>query len=180
MGISRNHPSRVDHVCARRQIRGLRGLRQRLRQQPRRGNPERPERSCCLSHGNYKFWPDDSQLNPAAAQDALEVPRMYRRHGELLRLSGSSMKRLRVLVVDDCSELANAWARVITLWGHEVTVANDGPAALQAARAARFDAALLDIDLPGMDGFELARSLRRLPGHKGLDLIAVTGRWEED
>ena len=105
---------------------------------------------------------------------------MSRRHGKLLSLGGWSMKRLRILVVDDCSELAHAWARVITRWGHEVTVATDGPTALRAATVAAFDAALLDIDLPGMDGFEIARALRRLPGYQAIFLIAVTGRWDEE
>jgi CheY-like chemotaxis protein len=86
------------------------------------------------------------------------------------------MKRLRVLVVDDCSDLAQDWARLIKRWGHDVTVATEGLAALQAAASGTFDAAVLDIDLPGMNGFDLAEALRGQPGHEAILLIAATGR----
>jgi DNA-binding response OmpR family regulator len=90
------------------------------------------------------------------------------------------MKRLRILVVDDCRELAFAWGRLIKHWGHDATVATDAYAALKAAAEAPFETALLDLDLPGMDGFELAQVLQRQPGHENLVLIAVTGRPEEE
>jgi CheY-like chemotaxis protein len=86
------------------------------------------------------------------------------------------MKRLRVLVVDDCTDLAHDWARVIKRWGHDVTVATEGLAALRAAASGIFDAAVLDIDLPGMNGFDLAEALRQQPGHEAILLIAATGR----
>jgi hypothetical protein len=63
--------------------------------------------------------------------------------------------------------------------GHDVQVAQDGPMALDMAAAFRPDIVLLDIGLPGMDGYELARRIRELPELGGVQLIAVTGRGQE-
>src|SRR5262249_60092589 len=64
---------------------------------------------------------------------------------------------------------------VLRLWGHEVRLARDGPTALQIAREERPDVVLLDIGMPGMDGYEVARRLREQPALKKPFLIAVTG-----
>jgi len=88
-------------------------------------------------------------------------------------------KRLRIIVVDDCAELAQTFAQLLTGWGHEVTVALDGPQALKAAAATSFDVALLDLELPGIDGFTVAESLRKASPRKPILLVAVTGRVEE-
>jgi signal transduction histidine kinase/ActR/RegA family two-component response regulator len=79
----------------------------------------------------------------------------------------------RVLVVDDNVDSAETMAEILKLWGHEVQTAHDGVAALEAARAHRPDAVLLDVGLPVMDGYEIARRLRQ----EGLAtlLVAVTG-----
>ena len=61
----------------------------------------------------------------------------------------------RVLVVDDNARPASGLARLLQLLGHEVRVAHDGPAALEAARVHRPEVVLLDIGLPGMDGYEV-------------------------
>src|SRR5262249_42358394 len=63
--------------------------------------------------------------------------------------------RLRVLVVDDNVDAAESLALMLRLWGHEVRTVHDGPAALQAAAAQRPDVVLLDIGMPGMDGYEV-------------------------
>jgi CheY-like chemotaxis protein len=63
--------------------------------------------------------------------------------------------------------------------GHLVRVAHDGPAALQIAADFQPHVALLDIGLPVMDGYELARHLRALPGLESIRLIAVTGYSQE-
>ncbi|MGH8209394.1 MAG: response regulator [Steroidobacteraceae bacterium] len=60
-------------------------------------------------------------------------------------------------------------------WGHEVAVARDGPAALEIAHRFQPERALLDIGLPGMDGYELARRLRAEHQHRDLYLVAMTG-----
>src|SRR3954463_16298913 len=82
---------------------------------------------------------------------------------------------LRVLVVDDCPDTAQTLAWLLELWGHETLLAYDGPGALAAARMFRPDAGPLDIGLPGMDGFDVARTLRRHENLKGLRLIGLTG-----
>jgi CheY-like chemotaxis protein len=85
-----------------------------------------------------------------------------------------------VLVVDDNTDAAESCALLLRLDGHEVRVAPDGPLALQAARDFAPDAALLDLGLPGMDGFEVARRLRALPQTGRALLVAMTGWGQEE
>jgi two-component system, OmpR family, response regulator len=82
---------------------------------------------------------------------------------------------LRVLVVDDSPDMRATLRILLGLWGHEVREAGDGHAALGLAATFRPDAVLLNIGLPGLDGYEVARRLRRLPGLGGVLLIAITG-----
>lgn len=88
---------------------------------------------------------------------------------------------LRILVVEDDPESLQMMGALLSLWGHEPTLAEAGPAALAALRQAMPDVILLDLALPGMDGFEVARTVRRLPGGGASVLIvAVTAfRGEE-
>jgi two-component system CheB/CheR fusion protein len=81
----------------------------------------------------------------------------------------------RVLVVDDQQETAESFRLLLTAWGHEAADANDGQAALTLAATFRPHVALVDIWMPGMDGYEVARGLRALPGMKTSLLVAVTG-----
>ena len=85
----------------------------------------------------------------------------------------------RVLIVDDNSETLEVTAELARSWGHEVAVALDGPAALELASKFRPDLALIDIGLPGMNGYELARRLRQLPGMEASRLVAMTGYGRE-
>jgi len=85
----------------------------------------------------------------------------------------------RVLIVDDNADCALGFAEVIRLLGHEVEVALDGPRALQRASTFRPTVALVDIGLPVMDGYEVARRLRKAAGTTPLKLVAVTGYGEE-
>jgi CheY-like chemotaxis protein len=66
------------------------------------------------------------------------------------------------------------------MWGHEVQFAQSGYRAIELAREFRPTVALLDIGLPGMDGYELARQLRKDPPSSPLTLIALTGYGQED
>ncbi len=86
----------------------------------------------------------------------------------------------RVLVVDDNVPAAESLVMLLRLWGHEATVAHDGPAALRAVEAEPPDFALLDIGLPGMDGYALARSLRSKCGPGRPVLVALTGWGQEE
>src|SRR5262245_58115306 len=87
---------------------------------------------------------------------------------------------LRVLVVDDNLDAAEALALLLRMRGHDVRVALDGDRALAEAAAYRPHIAFLDIDLPDINGYELARRLRAEPAHAGLRLVALTGHSKED
>ncbi len=80
----------------------------------------------------------------------------------------------RILVVDDNEDSAHSMAVVLRLKGHEVHVAHDGESAVSDAVRLRPDVALLDIGLPGMDGFQAAQRIRAALGQSIL-LIAMTG-----
>jgi CheY-like chemotaxis protein len=82
---------------------------------------------------------------------------------------------MRVLVVDDNVDAAHMLHDLLAQLGHEAAVAHDGAAALVVAGAFQPDVAVLDIGLPAMDGYELARRLRAQRGASALRLIAVTG-----
>jgi CheY-like chemotaxis protein len=81
----------------------------------------------------------------------------------------------KVLVVDDNIDAAETLADMLRLLGHEVAVAHDGAAALEAATVSPPQLALLDLGMPVMDGYELARRLRALPQLGGVSLVALTG-----
>ncbi len=80
----------------------------------------------------------------------------------------------RVLVVDDNADAAATLADLLTLFGHVVSVAHDGPSAVAMARATHPDVVLCDIGLPGMTGYDVARALREA-GDAPERLIALTG-----
>ncbi len=86
----------------------------------------------------------------------------------------------RILVVDDNVDSAESLAMMLRLLGHDVHTAHDGPAALRAAAAFAPEMVLLDIGLPGMDGYEVARRLRTLPQVRGALLVAQTGWGQEE
>ena len=81
----------------------------------------------------------------------------------------------RVLVVDDCADTTASFLLLARHWGHEPHAANDGQSAVALAAQVRPDVALVDVAMPGMDGFEVARRLRSLPGLEKALLVAVTG-----
>jgi PAS domain S-box-containing protein len=85
---------------------------------------------------------------------------------------------VRVLIVDDNQDAAEMMGKALGVWGQIVRVAHDGPSALQIVETFTPDLALLDIGLPAMDGYELARRLRAMPGLAGTRLVAVTGYGE--
>jgi signal transduction histidine kinase/DNA-binding response OmpR family regulator len=88
--------------------------------------------------------------------------------------------RLQVLLVDDNRDAADALAALLRATGYKVEVFHDGPSALRAIAGALPDVVLLDIGLPGMDGYEIARAIRRMPGADGTLIVAVTGYGQED
>jgi PAS domain S-box-containing protein len=82
---------------------------------------------------------------------------------------------LRVLIVDDNRDAAESLARLLQMSGHDVLTVTNGAAAVAHAASALPDAVLLDIGMPGMDGYEVAQRLRELPGADELQIIAMTG-----
>lgn len=82
---------------------------------------------------------------------------------------------MRVLVVDDNPDSANTIAFLLKASGHDVHVSHDGPGAIASARRIRPDFLFLDLGLPGLDGFEVARMLRGESGFDTMRIIAVTG-----
>jgi signal transduction histidine kinase/ActR/RegA family two-component response regulator len=86
---------------------------------------------------------------------------------------------LHVLVVEDNKDAADSLAMLLKLWGHRVRTSHDGLAGLTAARHTRPEVVLLDIGLPGMDGYEVARQLRQEFG-PAIRLVAMTGYGQEE
>jgi CheY-like chemotaxis protein/two-component sensor histidine kinase len=86
----------------------------------------------------------------------------------------------RLLVVDDNRDAANSLALLLKLQGHEVRVAYSGIAALETARTYRPDMVFLDIGMPDMDGYEVARRLRQEPGLEKIVLAALTGWGQQE
>lgn len=81
----------------------------------------------------------------------------------------------RLLIVDDNQDAANSLAMLLKLQGHEVRVAHNGPAALEITKGYTPDVVFLDIGMPGMDGYEVARRLRQQAGLENVVLAALTG-----
>ena|SRR5690349_9039267 len=86
---------------------------------------------------------------------------------------------MRILVADDNHDSADAFALLLQLTGHEVRTAYSGSDALAAAGKFHPDLALLDIGMPGMTGYEVARGIRAAEWGRNMVLVAVTG-WGQD
>ena len=85
----------------------------------------------------------------------------------------------RVVIVEDNYDAAEALTMLLELFGHQPTIVADGLAAIDAVRDGGFDIALVDIGLPGIDGYEVARRIRMLPNAKTMMLVALTGYGQE-
>ena len=81
----------------------------------------------------------------------------------------------RILIVDDLREGADSLGAMLRALGHEVRVAPDGPTGVALAGETAPDVVLLDIGLPGLDGYEVARRVRALAGDRPVRIVAVTG-----
>jgi CheY-like chemotaxis protein len=92
------------------------------------------------------------------------------------RLSGHA----HILIVEDNPDAAEGMKILIELYGCEVVTVPDGLAAIEAARKCDFDGVFIDIGLPGINGYELARRLRAMPGFKPKVMVALTGYGQED
>ncbi len=90
-------------------------------------------------------------------------------------MRGPTQSALRVLIVDDNADTAASLALLFRTWGHDVAVAEDGHSAIRTALEFRPEAVILDIGLPMMDGFEVAKRLRSMPGLGRPFLVASSG-----
>jgi CheY-like chemotaxis protein len=88
---------------------------------------------------------------------------------------GDRMNKRRVLVVEDNQDAGEMYRILIELAGHEVLLAENGTRGLELLKSARPDIALVDIGLPGMDGYEIARRFRAEPDADKVLLVALTG-----
>jgi CheY-like chemotaxis protein len=82
---------------------------------------------------------------------------------------------MRVLIVDDNEDTLETAALLLGAWNHEIRMARTGPEALQVAAHSALDVILLDIGLPGMNGYEVAKRLRQETRFKDTLMIAITG-----
>jgi PAS domain S-box-containing protein len=103
---------------------------------------------------------------PPGTGDGTEPPRL--------------LAKKRVLIVDDDRDSANSLSVLLQLMGHDVRAAHDGLEAVRAAAAFRPDVALLDIEMPKMDGYEAVRHIRGQPWGKDMVLVALTGWGQEE
>ena len=112
---------------------------------------------------------------PAASAEAGALPAAE--ESKPARRAGA--KPARVLVVDDYALAAESLAMLLQEFGFETQIAHDGAAALAAMTQFQPDIALIDIGLPVMDGYELARSIRSMKQFEDMPLVAVTGYGQE-
>lgn len=82
---------------------------------------------------------------------------------------------LRILLVDDCPDVCASLAMLLRMWGHEVLTVGDGAACLSAVENYLPHLVLLDVGLPGMDGYEVARRLSDQPPARPPRLITMSG-----
>ncbi len=86
-------------------------------------------------------------------------------------------RSLRVLLVDDYVDTLESIQMILESWGHQVLIAQDGLTGIELARTYHPDMVLLDILLPDLDGYQVARQLRSEKGLEGIILVAITG-WD--
>lgn len=147
-------------------------------------SPRVPEQSNAAAVRGGDTWTADPAGDTASAdpREGRKGPRSYPGEAEISpveeKLCGKFSRR--VLVVDDNRDLAESLAMVLRLWGHDVAVAFDGREALQAAKERLPEVIFLDIGLPLLDGFEVAKRLRSEPETRKMRIIAVTGYGREE
>jgi len=110
---------------------------------------------------------------PVAEPDTLQPASSVMEAGQ------PTIRPLRMLVVDDDVDAAEMLEMLLTISGHAVRIAHDGPAALEAALEFRPNVVLLDIGLPEMDGYEVAKRIRQQPALTNVVLVALTGYGQE-
>jgi CheY-like chemotaxis protein len=103
------------------------------------------------------------------------LPTDTRRPAPTARMLQDGMAPRRILVVEDNTDVRDGLVELCQMWGHEVLTAGDGATGLQLALEQRPDIAFVDIGLPALDGYEVARRVRADAAGKDLLLVALTG-----
>ena len=97
----------------------------------------------------------------------------------LLKLGQHALSRCRILVVDDNKDSADSLAMLLRVKGNDIRTAYDGLEAVEVAEVFQPEVVLLDIGLPKLNGYDVARRIRQQPWGRGTTLIALTG-WGKD
>src|SRR6185369_10984002 len=88
----------------------------------------------------------------------------------------AGIRKLRVLIVEDNVGAARILGRLLNkFWNHDVEMVHEGTSAIEVVKIFKPEIVLLDVGLPGLDGYEIARRLRQMPEFAGLLLVALTG-----
>lgn len=110
----------------------------------------------------------------------IRLPRLERSHEVAGDPQGTPVVPRRILIVDDNADAANSLALVLGLDGHVTEVVYSGTGALKRADDFKPEVVLLDIGLPEMDGYQVARRLRARPELAGTRIVALTGYGQSD
>ena len=118
-------------------------------------------------------------FQPAAFYFSQFVPNQSNHAGEFTpggeKIDREARARRSALVVDDVADVTEMLAVVLSHAGFDVVTAGSAPAALKAVREQQFDVIISDIGMPDMNGYQLAREVRQVPGYATTPMVAVTG-----
>jgi len=95
-------------------------------------------------------------------------------------VGGRALARYRILIADDNVDALQALAQLLTLWGHDVQTALDGAEAVEAAIRFKPEVAVIDLGMPRVNGYDVARQIREQPWGKKVLLVAATGWAKEE
>ena len=109
----------------------------------------------------------------------VEIPKSIPEPPLIPETLNQNSQSLRVLVVDDNVDTVLSFSMLLTEFGNEVQTAHDGPTAIKIAMQYVPDVVLLDIGLPGLNGYEVAKQIRKQPTLKDVVLVSLTGYGQE-
>jgi CheY-like chemotaxis protein len=132
-----------------------------------------------LSPGPADGFESEREVEPLAGR-VVGIPLGKVANGSPLASFKSVQTPQRVLAVDDNPDAAEALADILRIWGHDVRVAHDAVEALQAGEEMHPHMMMLDLSLPNISGFQLARRVRKLKWGANIKLVAVSGWDRED
>ena len=118
-------------------------------------------------------------LGDRLATDAEQLNTLSALEPSMMNAEGTTQTQRRILVADDNNDALESLATLLQLSGHEVYTAANGAVALESAEQHRPEVALLDIGMPKLDGYEVARRIRAQPWGARITLVALTG-WGQD